>query len=211
MAGPKAPTSLSIGRKDPGIQHTTRFAVRVVTFNRADKMALVHAPADADATHHHHHWELPGAAFDPAEEHAAAVRRAVAGALGARAAPREDVGCVATAEEFRGGIHLMSYCYVADVASDHDDDDDDDDGEEEEVSFAESEAEHGGQGRGEGGGTGRGATATRRHKWVAPKVAKMLMGERQPASEAGLLAKERDMHFLKEARKVLLRMAPPAA
>ncbi|OBT40974.1 hypothetical protein VE00_09491 [Pseudogymnoascus sp. WSF 3629] len=98
MAAPVFPTPKVIGTKRPEISYKKRSAARVIAFNAAGEVAVVYAKREE-------YYKLPGAASIPEE-------------TGGIVKIRNNLGCVATTEEYRNDLHQMSYCYVADVVDD---------------------------------------------------------------------------------------------
>ncbi|KAK4209550.1 NUDIX hydrolase domain-like protein [Rhypophila decipiens] len=160
------PTPKAIGAKKEHVNYADRHAVRVVAFNPSGQIAIVHAKRDS-------YYKLPGGGIDPGEDHITAVEREMLEETGASIRVRgpSQGGCIATTEEYRGTLHQMSFCYVADVIE-----------------------------NGSGGG-GPNLTEDEindglEHLWVSVAEAKKLMSEAVPTSELGRFIKERDIYLL---------------
>ncbi|KFZ18000.1 hypothetical protein V502_04327 [Pseudogymnoascus sp. VKM F-4520 (FW-2644)] len=165
MAAPAFPTPKVIGTKQPNVSYIDRFAVRVIAFNAVGKMAIVYAKRD-------NYYKLPGGGIDPNEQHEMAAMREMQ-ETGGLIKIRKNLGCVATTEEYRNGLHQMSFCYVADVV--------DDSGS---PNLTEDEVSD---------GLG--------HLWMSVDEAKSKMAQAEPRSELGLYIKERDIYLLEEATR----------
>ncbi|KAK5629462.1 hypothetical protein RRF57_005177 [Xylaria bambusicola] len=97
-----------IGTKHADIKYTERHAIRVITLNEANQIALIHAEKDD-------YYKLPGGGIEGTEEHTAAAAREVREETGATISIRSTVGCIAVTEEYRNDLHQFSYAYIADV------------------------------------------------------------------------------------------------
>ncbi|KAK3313165.1 NUDIX hydrolase domain-like protein [Apodospora peruviana] len=169
---PRFPTPKVIGIKHAHKIYTARSAVRVVAFNAAGKIAIVYAKRD-------NYYKLPGGGIDsPDEAHETAVVREMREETGGRIKLRSGVGCVATTEEYRGDLHQISYCYVADLLVEDSDD------FLESPNLTEDEVADG-----------------LVHLWVSVAEAKRRMEEVEPTSELGRFIKERDGYLIREATR----------
>lgn len=102
--------SKTLGARKAGVTYVDRLAVRVITFNGAGEVAIIHAKRD-------NYFKLPGGGIDPDEDHEAAVQREMQEETGCVIKLR-DSGCIATTEEYRNDLHQRSYCYCADLVDD---------------------------------------------------------------------------------------------
>ncbi|KAM7213375.1 NUDIX hydrolase domain-like protein [Rhypophila decipiens] len=157
------PSPKAIGAKKEHVNYGNRHAIRVVAFNPSGQIAIVHAKRDS-------YYKLPGGGIDPGEDHITAAEREMLEETGASIRVRQISGCIATTEEYRGTLHQMSFCYVADVIE-----------------------------NGSGGG-GPNLTEDEindglEHLWVSVEEAKKLMSEAVPTSELGRFIKERDIYL----------------
>ncbi|KAI8630582.1 hypothetical protein F5Y19DRAFT_51216 [Xylariaceae sp. FL1651] len=179
-AGPKAPSPTKvIGTRQPDVSYVTRHAVRVVAVNAAGRIALLHARKG-------NYYKLPGggveaaaAADDGEEDHGSAAAREVREETGAVVAVRKPAACFASTEEFRNGLHQISYAYIADVI-------DDDDGASGGPELTEEEIVDG-----------------LAHEWVPARQALDKMSAVEPTSDLGRFIKERDVYLLGEAIRKL--------
>lgn len=126
---PLPPPSKTINSPVPGTTYAPRFAVRVVAFNPAGQVAMIHARRD-------NYYKLPGGGVEAGEDHmmeetgctvrirgggsgSGAGAGAGAGAeveeSGGEADAGSETGCIAAVEEWRAPWHQTSYCYVADL------------------------------------------------------------------------------------------------
>lgn len=160
------PTPKTIGTKEVGVDYSDRRAVRVVAFNAAGHIAIIHAKRDS-------YYKLPGGGIDPGEDRVTAVQREMLEETGAAIRVREEDGCVATTEEYRGTLHQFSFCYVADLVEGED-------------------------GKGGSSLTEDEINDGLEHLWVSVEEAKKLMMEAVPTSDLGRFIKERDLYLLEE-------------
>ncbi|KAK0733013.1 NUDIX hydrolase domain-like protein [Lasiosphaeria miniovina] len=106
MAAP----SQVIGLKQPQVKYVDRFVVRVVAFNSAGEVAIIHAKRD-------NYYKFPGGGIDPDEEHETAVHQEMKEETGCLIKLRQG-GCVTITEEYRSDLHQLSHCYSADLVDD---------------------------------------------------------------------------------------------
>jgi 8-oxo-dGTP diphosphatase len=99
-----------IGTKKDGVSYVERQVIRVVTFNAAGKIPIIHAKRD-------NYYKLPGGGIEPGEEHGSAAQREMQEETGGLVKVRAG-GCVAATEEFRNDLHQISFCYCADLVDD---------------------------------------------------------------------------------------------
>jgi ADP-ribose pyrophosphatase YjhB (NUDIX family) len=107
MAASNAPPSKIIGTKQAHVSYVDRFAVRVVTFNAANEVAIICAERD-------NYYKLPGGGIDPDEDHEVAAQREMREETGSLIKLRDN-SYIATTEEYRNDLHQISYCYCADL------------------------------------------------------------------------------------------------
>ena len=88
--GDQAP-SKTIGTRKSDVAYVNRHAVRVIAFNGAGEVAIIHAERD-------NYFKLPGGGIDPDEDHEVAVQREMQEETGYVIKLR-DSGCIATTEE----------------------------------------------------------------------------------------------------------------
>ncbi|VUC26672.1 unnamed protein product [Clonostachys rosea] len=160
-----ATISKTFGTKNPSVTYTERQAVRVVAFNSSGNIALIYAKRDS-------YYKLPGGGIDSGEDRILAAQREMMEETGATVRVREG-GCIATAEEFRDGLHQISFCYIADLLD-----------ESNPPSLTEDEIQDGLQ-----------------HQWLPLIDAKKAMAAAEPTSALGSFIKERDIFLLDQATK----------
>lgn len=160
------PAPKIIGTKRLEVSYKERSASRVIAFNAAGKVAIIYAKRER-------YYKLPGGGIHPGELYEAAAIREMQEETGALIKIRSNLGCVATAEEYRNDLHQMSYCYVADVVDD---------------SGSPSLTKHE-------------ISVGLGHLWLSVEEAKSKMTEAEPRSELALYIKERDIYLLEEATR----------
>ncbi|KAI1823746.1 NUDIX hydrolase domain-like protein [Xylaria intraflava] len=104
----KTPSLKVIGTRQPDVSYIDRYAVRVITVNATEQVALIYAKKG-------NYYKLPGGGIEMDEDHGEAAAREVLEETGAVVSLRSADGCVARTEEFRNDLHQISYAYVADV------------------------------------------------------------------------------------------------
>ncbi len=166
MAVPNKPVPKVIGTKHPQVSYTDRHAVRVVVKNTASEVAIIYVEKG-------NYYKLPGGGIEAAEDHHEAARREVAEETGATVTFRH-ADCFAITEEFRDGLHQISYGYCADLLD----------------------------GSGKPNLTEEEVVDGLRSSWVPLEEALGVMTGVEPTSELGRYIKERDSYLLSQAMDI---------
>ncbi|PKS11917.1 hypothetical protein jhhlp_001212 [Lomentospora prolificans] len=151
-----------LGTKSSTVEYKERTAVRVVVKDADNQVVIL-------KVQNGNYYKLPGGGVEPDESLIQAAEREVAEETGCRVSVESE--CIAMTEEYRFGLHQLSYCYRARLLD-----------RTGKPALTQEEIEDGFS-----------------HEWISVEEVLRLMNTAEPTSELGQCIMERDLFLLTEA------------